>query len=59
MRYSEDYQYCLITFNLISMDNKLDRLATEWANTNKDATLTEAYKAGYLRCTEAWVNQES
>ena len=41
------------------MDNKLDRLATEWANTNKDATLTEAYKEGYLRCIEAWVNQES
>nr|WP_315091153.1 hypothetical protein [uncultured Prevotella sp.] len=41
------------------MNNKLDRLATEWANTNKDATLTEAYKAGYLRRTEAWVNQES
>ena len=48
-----------MTFNLISMDNKLDRLATEWANANKDATLIEAYKVGYLRCTEAWVNQES
>ena len=59
MRYSEDYQYCLMTFNLISMDNKLDRLANEWVKKNTKATLAEAFKEGYLRCTEAWVNQES
>ena len=48
-----------MTFNLISMDNKLDRLANEWVKKNTKATLAEAFKEGYLRCTEAWVNQES
>ena len=41
------------------MEGKLDRLANEWVKKNPKSTLAEAFKEGYLRCTEAWVNQES
>ena len=41
------------------MEGKLDRLANEWVKKNPKATLADAFKEGYLRCTEAWVNQES
>lgn len=41
------------------MRSKLDRLTDEWVKKNPKATLADAFKEGYLRCTEAWVNQES
>ena len=41
------------------MRSKLDRLTDEWVKKNPKSTLAEAFKEGYLRCTEAWVNQES
>lgn len=41
------------------MEGKLDRLANEWVKKNPKATLADSFKEGYLRCTEAWVNQES
>lgn len=44
---------------LFVMEGKLDRIAFEWLNKHPKATLVEAYKAGYLRCTEAWCNKET
>lgn len=41
------------------MEGKLERIAFEWLNKHPKATLVEAYKAGYLRCTEAWCNKET
>jgi hypothetical protein len=40
------------------MGNKIDRLASEWLKKHPKATLDEAFKAGYLRCAEAWVRNE-
>lgn len=41
-----------------NMESKLDRLAFDWLKQHPKATLDEAFKAGYLRCTESWVKQE-
>lgn len=37
---------------------KPERLAEEWSKTHQEATIEEAYIAGYLRHVQAWVKKE-
>lgn len=46
------------TIYAIIVENKLDRIASEWIKKHPKATLEEAFKAGYLRHVEAWVKNE-
>lgn len=40
------------------MENKIERLASEWIKKYPNATLKEAFVAGYFRSTEAWIKRE-
>jgi hypothetical protein len=37
---------------------KIERLFEEWRTKHPDATLEDAYKAGYLRHVDAVINKE-
>ena len=41
------------------MESKLDRLVSEWIKKHPKATLEEAFKDGYLRHVDAWINREA
>lgn len=48
----------MVAFIIVIMENKIERLASELIKKYPNATLREAFVAGYFRSTEAWIKRE-
>ena len=43
----------------MSIKNKIELHAEQWIKQHPNATLIDAFVAGYWRCTDAWCGKET